>query len=79
MEVRLRPRLIKTTGKLINSAAKRAITYLIWLAIVMKRRKERKENAILKKREKEATAKTKAAKVMEPLTAMMEDGVLNDQ
>ena len=52
----------------------------------MMRRTEKKENAILKKREKEAKAKAKVAKDkaeakrLKPLlTAMMDAGVLRDQ
>ena len=52
----------------------------------MKRRQERKENAVLKKREKEAKAKAKESKIkaelerLRPLLVVMtEAGVLRDQ
>ena len=48
-----------------------------WIAIAMKRRLERKETAILKKREKEAKAELKRLRPL--LVAMTEAGVLRDQ
>ena len=49
-----------------------------WIAIAMKRRLERKETAILKKREKEAKTKAELKRLRPLLVAMTEAGILLD-